>query len=119
MHPARLSSHKLGQTSVHAAVRASLSVSAFRFTNRPAGATIRQMGEHDAAQAVELVRALCDLLGKLNRRLVWLEHHGSNMEAAALRRDVHEAQTHINRLESKYLRGDEQRLGPQLARQAL
>jgi hypothetical protein len=77
------------------------------------------MGEYDAAQAVALVRALCDLLGDMNRRLVRLEHHGSRLEAAALRRDIHEAQTHINRLERKYLRSDEHTLARELARHAL
>jgi hypothetical protein len=76
------------------------------------------MGEHDAAQAVALVRALRDLLGELNRRLAWLEQGGSRLEAAAVRRDIYEAQTHINRLERKYLRSDEHAPVRELVRQA-
>jgi hypothetical protein len=77
------------------------------------------VGEYDAAQAVALVRALCDLLSDMNRRLIRLEHHGSRLEAAALRRDIYEAQTHINRLERRYLRSDEHKLERELARQSL
>jgi hypothetical protein len=65
-----------------------------------------QMDERNAAQAVVLVRALRDLLDEMTRRLVWLEHHGSRLEAAALQRDIHEAQAHINRLQRKYLSGE-------------
>ena len=65
-----------------------------------------QMDERNAAQAVVLVRALRDPLDEMTRRLVWLEHHGSRREAAALQRDIHEAQAHITRLQRKYLSGD-------------
>jgi hypothetical protein len=88
------------------------------FPNRSAGATIRQMGEHDAAQALILVRALRELLDKMIRQLSWVEHHGSQLEAAALRRDIHEAWTHINRLQCRYLDGDGHTSAGQLAQQA-
>lgn len=61
------------------------------------------MGERDGAQAVELVRALCEVVDKMTRQLTWLEHGGARPEAAALRQDIHEAQTHIERLERRYL----------------
>jgi hypothetical protein len=35
------------------------------------------MGERNAAQAVELVRALCDLLDEMTRQVAWLEHRDS------------------------------------------
>ena len=70
------------------------------------------MDEHDAAQAVELVRALCDQLHDMTRQLARLERHGAagrntrgsaaRYEAAALRRDIHEAQSLIERLERRY-----------------
>jgi hypothetical protein len=60
------------------------------------------MDQRDAAQAVELVRALCDQLHKMTRELAWLERQdvtGRNRrasairrEAAALRLDISEAQ---------------------------
>jgi len=59
--------------------------------------------ERNAAQGVELVRALCDVVGEMTRQLTWLEHRGARLEAAALRQDIHEAQTHIERLERRYL----------------
>jgi hypothetical protein len=61
------------------------------------------MGDSDAGQAVELVRALCDVLSEMTRKLPWLEHRGCRLEAAALRKDIIEAQTHINRLQRRYL----------------
>lgn len=64
------------------------------------------MGESDAAQAVELVRALCEVVDEMTRRLTWQEDRGARPEAAALRRDIDEAQAHINRLQRRYLRGD-------------
>lgn len=73
------------------------------------------MGERDAAQAVALVRALCDLLDEMTRQLTWLEHRDSRLEAAALRRDITEAQTHINRLQRRYLSGDGHAPARQLA----
>jgi hypothetical protein len=61
------------------------------------------MGELDAAQAVEPIRALCDALDEMTRQLPWLEHRGAQLEAAALRHDINEAQIHINRLQRRYL----------------
>ena len=68
--------------------------------------------EHDAAQAVELVRALCDQLDEMTRQLSRLERlgvigangHASaaiRREAAALRRDISKAQFLIDRLERR------------------
>jgi hypothetical protein len=61
------------------------------------------MGERDAAQAAVLVRALCDLRDKMIGQVVWLEKHGSPLEATALRRDINEAQAHIIGLQRRYL----------------
>jgi hypothetical protein len=75
------------------------------------------MGDCEVAQAVELVRALCQQLPEMTYRLVWLEGQdvpGMNgqasairCEAAALRLDISEAQFLIDRLERRYLSGDE------------
>jgi hypothetical protein len=73
--------------------------------------------EHDAAQAVELVRALCDQLHEMTRQLSRLERVGVNgtnryasasirREAAALRRDIGKAQFLIDRLQRRYLKGN-------------
>lgn len=74
------------------------------------------MDECDAAQAVELVRALCDQLHKMIRELARLECEdvtGRNgrasairREVAALRLDISEAQFLIDRLERRYLNGE-------------
>jgi hypothetical protein len=61
------------------------------------------MGERDAARAVELVRALCEVLDKMTGQLTWVEQRGARLEAAALRQDIHEADAHIERLERRYL----------------
>jgi hypothetical protein len=73
------------------------------------------MDRRDAAQAVELVRALRDQLHKMTRQLARLKRQdvtGTNgrasairCEAAALRRDINEAQFLIDRLERRYLNG--------------
>jgi hypothetical protein len=76
------------------------------------------MGESDAAQAVELVRALCEVLDKMTRQLAWLEQRGARLEAAARRQDVNEAQAHINRLQRRYLKDDKHAPARQLAQQA-
>jgi hypothetical protein len=76
------------------------------------------MGEHDAAQALILVRALCEWLDKMTRQLSSVEHHDSQLEAAALRRDINEAQAHINRLQSRYLDADGYTAARQLVQQA-
>lgn len=61
------------------------------------------MGERDAAQADQLIRALCELRDKTNRRLGWLGEQDFQLEVAALRRDADEAQAHITRLQRRYL----------------
>ena len=74
------------------------------------------MGEHDDAQAAELVRAMCDLIREMTRRLAWLESRdlsGSpaprvRLGAASLRRDIGEAQSHIDRLQRHYLLAERQ-----------
>lgn len=98
--------------------RQQLGVLPVRFPKSASRCNDREMGEHDAAQALILVRALCELLDKMTRQLSWVEHHGSQLEAAALRRDIHEASTHINRLRSRYLDGDGQTPARQAAQQA-
>jgi hypothetical protein len=75
------------------------------------------MGDCKAAQAVELIRALRHQLHEMTTQLAWVESHdvtGTNgracamrMEAAALRRDIQEAQFLIDRLQRRYLNGDE------------
>jgi hypothetical protein len=64
------------------------------------------MGERDAAQAAQLIRALCDVRNKLIGQLNWLEKHDAQLDARALRRDINEAQTHITHLQRRYLGGD-------------
>ena len=70
-----------------------------------------------AAQAVELVRALCDQLHAMTRQLARLERQGVTgtngrasatirREAATLRRDISKAQFLIDRLERRYLNGN-------------
>ena len=66
------------------------------------------MGARDAAQAVVLIRALSDVRDKMISRMTRLEKHGAQLDAAALRRDIDEAQTHITRLQRRYLGGDVQ-----------
>jgi hypothetical protein len=73
------------------------------------------MDDVDAAQAVELVRALRDQLREMTHHLAWAEgrdvpgpnSHAMRLQAAALRRDIAEAQMHIDRLQRRYLSGDE------------
>ena len=69
------------------------------------------------AQAVELVRALRHQLHEMTAQFAWVESRdvtGTNgracamrLEAAALRRDIREAQVLIDRLQRRYLSGDE------------
>jgi hypothetical protein len=78
------------------------------------------VGECDAAQAVELVRALHDQVRQMTIRLSRVEHQGGaatgdsasgmRLEAAALRRDIYEAHKLIDRLQRRYHLdgGDEQ-----------
>ena len=68
---------------------------------------------HDAAQALELVRALRDQLHEMTNRVTWLQRESANsstsraaaihLEVAALRRDIAEAQMFIRRLQRRYL----------------
>jgi hypothetical protein len=67
----------------------------------------------DVAHAVELVRALRVQLAEMTSQLAWIERQdvtGRNaracamrIEAAALRRDINEAQILIDRLQRRYL----------------
>jgi hypothetical protein len=71
------------------------------------------MRDCNVAQAVELVRALRHQMHEMTIRLAAVERHraadGSGrasamrLEAAALRRDITEAQVHIDRLLRHYL----------------
>jgi len=73
------------------------------------------MGRHEVAQAVELVRALRHQLQEMTTHLAWVERQdvtsrngracAMRMEAAALRRDIEEAQFLIDRLLHGYLSG--------------
>jgi hypothetical protein len=72
--------------------------------------------ERNAAQAVQLIRALRNQLHKMTRQLARLEcqpvtdMHGRasaiRCEAAALLRDISKAQFLIDRLERRYLNGE-------------
>ena len=70
------------------------------------------MGERDAAQAAELIRALRELRDMMTDRATWLEKHDRQSDAAALRRDVDRAQAHITRLHHRYLGRDIQASQP-------
>ena len=70
------------------------------------------MGERDVAQAVVLIQALSDVRDEMVARMTWLERRGARLDAAALRRDVNEAQAHISRLHRRYLGGDVQASQP-------
>jgi hypothetical protein len=69
-----------------------------------------------APQAVELVRALRHQLREMTAQLACVERqdvtrtngraHEMRLEAAALRRDIREAQVLIDRLQRRYLGGD-------------
>jgi len=73
------------------------------------------MQDCDPAQAAELVRALRDHLREMTAKLAWVESrdvpgpngHPPRLEAAALRRDITEAQMHVDRLYRRYLSSDE------------
>jgi hypothetical protein len=62
-------------------------------------------GEGDAAQAAVLIRALGEVRDKMIGPVSWLEKHDSSLDAAALRRDINEAQAHIVGLHRRYLAG--------------
>ena len=75
------------------------------------------MDERNAAQAVQLIRALRNQLHEMTRQLSPLERQGVigtngrisatiRHEAAALRRDISKAQFLIDRLERRYLNGE-------------
>ena len=70
------------------------------------------MGDHDAAQAEVLIRALCDVRNKMLARLKWLEQHDGGSRVFALRRDIDQAQTHIDQLHRQYLGGSGVDAGP-------
>jgi hypothetical protein len=75
------------------------------------------MGRCEVAQALELVRSLRHQLHEMTTQLAWVERQdvtsrngracAIRMEAAALRRDIQEAQFLIDRLQRRYLNGDE------------
>jgi len=73
------------------------------------------MQESDPAQAAQLVRALRDQLREMTAQLTWADSrnvpgphgHATQLDAAALRRDIAEAQMHIDRLQRRYLPGEE------------
>ena len=68
------------------------------------------VGRLQAAQAVEFIRALQVELRRMTSRLAWVERRGvtdsssreMRLEAAALRRDIHEAGVLIDRLQRRY-----------------
>jgi hypothetical protein len=71
------------------------------------------MQDCDLAQAAELIRALNDHLREMNRHLASVESRdvsstdarasAMRLEADALRRDIAQAQMHIDRLQRRYL----------------
>ncbi|MGA7054903.1 MAG: hypothetical protein WBZ37_27265 [Mycobacterium sp.] len=73
------------------------------------------MENWEAAQAAELVRALCVHLREMTRHLARVESHDvpgtdshpMRLQAVALRRDIAEAQMHVDRLQRRYLSGGE------------
>ena len=75
------------------------------------------VSEWQAAQAIEFIRALHVQLREVTSQLAWIERRdvpGRNarafamrIEAAALRRDIQEAQHLIDRLQRRYLSGNE------------
>jgi hypothetical protein len=75
------------------------------------------MDKRDAAQAAELVRGLRGQLHKMTNELVRLERQhvsGTSSQASAIRRqaavlrqDIAQAQSHIDRLQRRYLSGGE------------
>ena len=74
------------------------------------------MGYYQAAQALELVRALRHQLDEMTSQLAWVKRQdvtrrngracAMRMEAAALRRDIQEAQALIDQLQRRYFNGD-------------
>jgi len=81
------------------------------------------MGASEAAQAMQLVRALRDQLNELTAQLAQVERQdvthmkkgraaAVRLHAAALRRDIKEAQALIERLQRRYLAAGEERAAP-------
>jgi hypothetical protein len=70
------------------------------------------MSERNAAQAEILIQALSDVRDKMISQMTWLQKRGAQLDAAALRRDIHEAQAHITGLQRRYLSGDVQASQP-------
>jgi len=74
------------------------------------------MGYYQAAQALELVRALRHQLDEMTSQLAWVKRQdvtrrngracAMRLEAAALRRDIQEAKFLIDRLQRRYLNGN-------------
>jgi hypothetical protein len=74
---------------------------------------IRQVDARDVAQAVQLVRELRAQLLEMTGQLAWIERQAVSsrngrawamrVEAAALRRDINEAQMLVDRLQRRYL----------------
>jgi hypothetical protein len=64
------------------------------------------LGERDAAQAQALIQALCVARDKMISRMSRLEKYGAHRDAAALRRDISEAEAHITNMRRRYLGGD-------------
>jgi hypothetical protein len=74
------------------------------------------MGDRETAQAVKLVHALRHQLREMADRLAWVERQdvtarnsrarAMRSEAAALRRDIREAEVLIDRLQRRYPSGD-------------
>jgi hypothetical protein len=87
------------------------------------------VGEPEAAQAVELIRALRYQFDKMTAQLARIERQdvtarnaracAMRLEAAALRRDIQEAQFLIDRLQRRYLNGDERTQQHPAGRQSL
>lgn len=94
----------------------------FALARKNAGCDHLVMHDCDPAQARELIRALCDHLREMTRHLARVERRdvpGPNgqpmrLEAEALRRDIAEAQMHVDRLQRRYLSGDD-RIQPRSA----
>jgi hypothetical protein len=70
----------------------------------------------DAAQAVQLIRALRHQLHEMTTQLAWVERQdvtarngrscAMRMQAAELRRDIKQARDYIDQLHRRYLNGD-------------
>jgi hypothetical protein len=80
------------------------------------------VGAWQAAQAVEFIRALQGQLRKMASQLAWVERQGVTnrssreirVEAATLRRDITESKVLIDRLQRRYLTGEERTQRPRL-----